>query len=369
MTMPRSKYVKDGEEGVYHCISRCVRRAFLCGFDAVTGRDYSHRKQWIVDRLRFLASIFAIDVCAYAIMENHPHNILRTRPDIIAEWSDQEVATHWLTLCPRKRAKKNKPIPPLELQIQGLVACPGRIAILRKRLCSVSWFMGRLNEHIARLANKEDGVKGRFWEGRFKCQALLDEAAIAACMSYVDLNPIRAGLAATPEESDFTSIQERIRNWQRENMAECSAQNESVQDDDRLPDTEIMQPDDRTDISTTHQISSSADSWLCPIQSDGNRRGILSMSAAEYFDLVDRSGRIIGSYKRGSIDAHLTPILVRIGAIPGAWSDTVSNFGSRFPLVAGHLDNLRKFATRLGNHWFKGVASARLSFASAPSKE
>ena len=213
MGLPRSAYVKEGEEGVYHCYSRCVRRAFLCGYDALTGRDFSHRKQWIVDRLQYLASIFAIEVCAYAIMENHPHSILRTRPDILASWSDIEIATHWLRLCP-KRSMRRKPIPSLEEQIKALVNNPQRIAVLRKRLCSVSWFMAKLNEFIARKANKEDNVKGRFWESRFKCQALLDEAAIAACMVYVDLNPIRAGVASTPEDSDSTSIQERIRAWQ-----------------------------------------------------------------------------------------------------------------------------------------------------------
>ena len=91
--------------------------------------------------------------------------------------------------------------------------------------------MGRLNEFIARAANKEDKVKGRFWESRFKCQALLDEAAIVACMVYVDLNPIRAGVAATPEESDFTSIQERIRAWQKETMThpDCSTAVQNIQ--------------------------------------------------------------------------------------------------------------------------------------------
>jgi putative transposase len=98
MGLPRSVYVQEGQEGVYHCFSRCVRRAFLSGFDVLTGRDFSHRKGWLVDRLRHLAGIFAIDVCAYAIMENHYHTIVRTRPDIVAGWSDRELAIRWLTL-------------------------------------------------------------------------------------------------------------------------------------------------------------------------------------------------------------------------------------------------------------------------------
>jgi REP element-mobilizing transposase RayT len=214
MGLPRSKYVQEGQEGVYHCFCRCVRRAFLYGFDSLTHQDFSHRKEWIVDRLRYLAAIFAVEVCAFAIMVNHYHVILRIRPDILAMWSDREVAIRWLALFPRRRNRGGASMAPCEEEICALADRPERIAQLKKRLCSLSWFMGCLNEFIARAANSEDKVKGRFWESRFKCQALLDEASIAACMVYVDLNPIRAGVAGTPEESDFTSIQERIRAWQ-----------------------------------------------------------------------------------------------------------------------------------------------------------
>jgi len=93
MALPRSKYVLEGQEGVYHCFTRCVRRAFLCGFDTLTDRDFSHRKTLLLDRLRHLAAVFAIEVCAFAILENHYHLILRTRPDLVALWSDHEVAT------------------------------------------------------------------------------------------------------------------------------------------------------------------------------------------------------------------------------------------------------------------------------------
>ena len=191
--------------------------------------------------------------------------------------------------------------------------------------------MGQLNEYMARAANKEDGVKGRFWESRFKSQALLDEAAIASCMVYVDLNPVRAGRASTPEESDFASIQERIRAWGKK-----------AEDADCMDNT---------------------DSWLCPIRSERGRRGILSMTANEYIDLVDKSGRMIRSDKRGAIEADLRPILLRIGVNPQAWTETISGFGNRFSLVAGLASNLRKYADQLGRRWFKGVGMARIAFA------
>ncbi len=370
MALPRSHYVQEGEEGVYHCFTRCVRRAFLCGFDELTGKDFSHRKAWLVDRLRCLAAVFAIEVCAYAVMSTHHHNILRVRPDIAAAWSEWEVARRWLTLFPRNR--KWRGLPPSDEDIRALAGQPGRIAELRTRLCSLSWFMGRLNEFIARAANKEDKVKGRFWESRFKCQKLLDEAAIAACMVYVDLNLIRAGLAETPEDSDFTSIQERIRAWREATKDVSSAEGEqpllsasvgmaAVGSDDAL---------DRFDCQND-SLTASADpreGWLCPIHSEVGRRGILDMTAEEYFDLVDRSGRMIRADKRGAIDADLLPILRRIGAKPDAWPDTVSHFGSRFRLAAGLISSLRTFADRLGRCWLQGTDAARTAFVSIPQQ-
>ena len=328
MTIPRSRYVQEGKVGVYHCFSRCVRRAFLYGYDTRTGRDYTHRKAWLVNRLRQLADIFAVEVCAYAVMENHYHTILRTRPDIVDGWTDEEVARRWLTLFPRNKCLKGRRKLTIEEQIGALVNYPEYIAMFRQRLSSLSWFMGRLNEYMARAANKEDGVKGRFWESRFICKVLLDEAAIASCMAYVDLNPIRAGGASTPEESDFTSIQERIRAWGKK--------------------------------------TENADSWLCPIESEGGRQGILPMTAGEYFDLVDKSGRMIRSDKRGAIEADLRPILVRIGVNPQAWMETVTTFGDRFSLVAGLASNLRRYADELGRRWFKGVSAAQVAFALSP---
>jgi hypothetical protein len=299
---------------------------------------------------------------------NHYHAILRTRPDIAARWSDEEVAARWLTLYPRNCGLRRIAKLPVKEQIRVLANCPKRIGKLRQRLSNLSWFMGRLNEYIARAANKEDEVKGRFWESRFKCQALLDEAAIAACMVYVDLNPIRAGRAKTPEESDFTSIQERIRAWRDEvtttvpagTKAEANMPFGSLRKDILLDDTSGISDPDSDRMNGESDSVDNTDfrgKWLCPISGGNGRRGILSMTGEEYFDLVDKSGRMIRLDKRGAIESDLRPILLRIGANPQAWAETVSGFGDKFSLVAGLVSSLR---------WFKGVSAAQVAFKSLP---
>jgi hypothetical protein len=267
-------------------------------------------------------------------------------------------------LCPQKRRIKGNGIPPIEEQIRALADCPNRIAVLRKRLCSLSWFMAKLNEYIAREANKEDKVKGRFWESRFKCQALIDEAAIAACMVYVDLNPIRAGVASTPEDSDFTSIQERIRAWQKEMAASHpSEQMQAIQSASPGDAANIPATDRKPIFTEASALCNSVGSWLCPIQSNSGRRGILEITALDYFDLVDRSGRMIRSDKRGFIDTGLGPMLERIGAIPKAWVETISHFGSAFWLAAGRNAEMHNFAHRIDKRWFKGLGAARCAFS------
>ena len=202
MTYPRSALVDPAADGVYHCVSRCVRRAYLCGEDVVTQRNFDHRRQWIQDRLGLLAECFAISVYAFAVMSNHLHAVLRVEPDRSKHWSDEEVLLRWARA--QRHHESNARGDTLEL------VSLERIAQLRRRLSDLSWFMRCLNEPIARRANAEDAVTGRFWEGRFRCQLLLDERAVLAAMAYVDLNPVRAGITDTLEGSDHTSIQQRL---------------------------------------------------------------------------------------------------------------------------------------------------------------
>ena len=171
----RRDIVDEDRVGVYHCTARCVRRAFLCGADSYTGRDYANRKAWVLDRLRQLAGLFGVEVCDYAVMSNHLHIVLRNRPDVARGWSDDEVAIRWRKLFPQRDELTGEPREPDGHDVAMLTADADRLAVLRSRLASLSWF---LCEWVARKANHEEGSFGRFGAGRFKSQPLLDESAL-----------------------------------------------------------------------------------------------------------------------------------------------------------------------------------------------
>jgi len=181
----------------------------LCGSDPVTGFNFEHRRQWIVDRIKLLSCVFAVDLCAYAIMNNHYHIVVRINADELNQWSDEEVAKRWMQIFSGPLLMQQY-LSNADLTRAELKCIADLFVTWREMLGNLSWFMRCINEPIARMANAEDHCTGRFWEGRFKSQALLDERALLACMAYVDLNPIRAAMAKTPEQSDYTSIQERI---------------------------------------------------------------------------------------------------------------------------------------------------------------
>ena len=209
MPQPRSSQISLSDTPFYHCVSRCVRRSFLCGIDDYSGQSYEHRREWVERRMLFLSSVFAIDICAYAVMSNHVHVVLHVDVKQLMAWTDNEIVRRWHLL--HKGTLLTQMFARGDTLSQGQqLTLDDTIIEYRKRLHDISWLMRNLNEYIAREANKEDDCSGRFWEGRFKSQALLDEAAIIACMAYVDLNPIRAKIADTPETSKHTSIQNRL---------------------------------------------------------------------------------------------------------------------------------------------------------------
>ena len=207
MTYPRAHLINP-EGGVYHVCSRCVRRAWLCGTDELTGYNFDHRRDWLEQRILKLADVFAIDLYGYAVMSNHYHIVLRVDPAKVARWSNEEVAERWQFVCPSYSKLEDRKLR--ELHKRALLEDTERVLELRQRLASLSWFMRFINDPLARLANNEDNCTGRFWEGRFKSQQLLDENAILAAMVYVDLNPVRADIANDVTEAKYTSLHKRL---------------------------------------------------------------------------------------------------------------------------------------------------------------
>ena len=321
----RDEIFAEDEIQAFHLVNRCVRRTYLCGLDDITGRDYSHRKQWIRDRLEVLAGIFAVDVLSFAVMSNHLHVVARTRPDIVKAWSDDEVALRWWNLFPQRRKKDKSPEEPTEFELNQIRNDASGMKEKRKRLSNVSWFMKCLAEPIARLGNKEEKVTGHFWEGRFKAQPLLDQTAIAACMVYVDLNPIRAGIAKTPETSDFTSVKERVADRQS---------------------SQAVSAVDAQDARIEHGPQAG---WLAPVPLDPPRKkvreklsprsasnkGCLAMSLDQYLQLLDWTGSQWRSDKRGSLPKGLDPMLERLQCSSETWLDLVKNFRKRFRVEIG----------------------------------
>lgn len=209
MATARSRLVCPEVTPYYHCVSRCVRRSFLCGEDALTGRSYEHRRDWIEQRILTLASFYCVDVCAYAVMSNHYHLVVSLNQEQAFGLSERDVVERWCVEHKTPVIIKSW-LAGEQLTDAQKKWCDKTITEWRERLCSLSWFMKELNYGIAVQANKEDDCTGRFWEGRFKSQALLDEKALLSAMAYVDLNPVRAEMVSTPEDAQHTSLRARL---------------------------------------------------------------------------------------------------------------------------------------------------------------
>jgi REP element-mobilizing transposase RayT len=338
----RSEIFDPNEVSVMHCINRAVRRAMLCGFDKFSGESYVHRRDWIKNRLIFLAKFYGIDVLGYAIMGNHLHCILRNRPDIVATWSDEEIARRIWFLFPKRKEEDGTPCEPTEFELNMLMASSKLVEQYRSRLSDISWLMRQLAEHVAVKANKEDECTGRFWEGRFKSQLLLDEVAILACSAYVDLNPVRAAIAETPEESDYTSVQDRIESAKKTARSKAKTAKQRQEVAANLPDRWL---------SPVYLNERKAPGPMVMVNGLGFRasdKGFLPIKLVDYLSLVDWTGRQIANGKRGRIPDKCKPILERLGLSREIWCDLVKDFGRLFGRVAGRPGSLEQSAESSG---------------------
>ncbi len=316
MTFARRQIYNPTENTFFHCISRCVRRAFLCGIDSYTSKSFEHRKEWVRELLSELASIFSVELLAYAVMSNHLHTVLRTRHDAAMLWSAEEVARRWRILFPLR----NVSTEPTADELLAITSNPKLVETYRQRLGNLSWFHRCLNERLARRANAEDECTGRFWEGRFRSIRLEEDAAVLACSIYVDLNPIRAGVARTPEASDYTSIQDRVRQLKGVRLE--------------------LRP------------------RLLSISKLFNGE----LTEESYIELVAETGAALIRGKRSLSPAHHT-IIRRFGMKPDGWIDHAKSHSKLFHRIAGSCEALKKAARNCRRNYFQGLKSAERIFA------
>ncbi|CAM4308961.1 transposase [Pseudoalteromonas byunsanensis] len=324
MGLARKRQISLSDTPYYHCVSRCVRRAFLCGEDKFTGKSYEHRRGWVEQRLLFLAQIFCIDVCAFAVMSNHTHVVLYIDDKKAQRLSDKAILLRWHKLFKGSKLAL--------MYLKGECLDKGQRFFLSKeikeyrtRLSNISWFMRVLNEHIARRANKEDKCTGHFWEGRFKSQALLDEAALMACMAYVDLNPIRAKMAKTPEESVHTSIKLRCEHAQAGKQPKVLARFAG-----------------------------------CPRK---HMPKGLPFELKSYLELVELTGKCIRTDKRGYIEQHEAPILKRLNIQAQNWVKLTTQFEKVFYGAVGKAHNLDVYCARQQHKRRRSIKSSEALFA------
>ena len=234
--------------------------------------------------------------------------------------SPKDVVRRWHQLFKPKEVSQ-KFINGEHLESHELNQIDVLIDTWRKRLYDISWFMKVLNENIARRANKEDECSGHFWEARYKSQALLDEKAVLSAMTYVDLNPIRAAMAATPENSDHTSIKLRLEYWKNKAMQKLDDQNETLQPKSLMPFVgNLRQP---------------------------MPKGLI-FNLIDYIELVDWTGRIIRDDKRGAIVASTPPILQRLDISTEHWIELSTKFESRFKGIAGSAQSIKALCAHFG---------------------
>ena len=331
MAIARAQLVDTSLTRWYHCVTRCVRRAFLLG------EGDHNRKEWLENRLEELADIFAVAVGGFSVMDNHLHVLVRLDPDVAQAWSDDEVVRRWGRLFP-PRDKSRQPMPVTEHWVQWRLTDAQWVATARERLQSLSWFMKCLKEPLSRLANRQDKTRGTFFEGRFKSVAVVDEEALLAISVYIDLNPVAAKVAETPETSDYTSIKQRV---------------DHVEAQGKTAELEAAEGGSVAGSQAAAGLEESL--WLCPIEDrrglDSTREGMMQgFSLGSYVKLVDYTGRLFRQGK-ASISAELAGIFERLGCSAQSWQSRLEKLrGDRLlgRFFAASRAKLREIGERLG---------------------
>ncbi len=387
-TKPRSEIFRPGEQAIVHVMNRCVRREFLLEIGANARNEQLDRRYKFEKELQRAAGGFAIDLLSYAIMDNHFHLILRSRPDVVLQWDNKQVVLQWNKLCPLFRNPDGSPNEkPTDFDLQALLDDTEQIDQWRSRLSDISWFMKLVSQKIAKWCNALDGTEGHFWQGRYKAVLLLDERALLTCSMYVDLNRIKAELAKSLESSDYTSIQRRLQAFVVQHSMRCILAEEAnapattpsiltsvIIDENQAqhiptitPKSQSLPPEPTSNLSP-ELAGQLPDAHLAPVHIDeqndpigphtsanGSRcsdKGFLPLTENQYVELLSWTADQLRHRHNGQKFDDSPPCLVAIQLEPETWCKLVTQFTDMFFVVAGMPQSVDNHRSTTGKRFY-----------------
>lgn len=329
--IPRMELVTDDKVAVYHCVNRCLRGAYIGGTDKAGGKSYENRRRWLISQLEAVSKQLCIDLLAFAVEPQQLQLLIRTRPDLAKGLSDVEVARRYLSAIPSKAGFDLEPAAPTPGAIKEIAKDRTLLARARGRLSSLSWFVSQISEPVARNSNREDEVRGRFWEGRYHCLPILDAPALAAGVAHVDLAPILSGEATSLSGCKYTSAHVR-----------------------------------------SSAAKSKKPTWLSPLVVAASRKAAkpsagvpfgLPISEANYLEVLEWTAKQVRRAEPGRFPDDLAEAFVELSVAPDSWLTLVKDYQKIFRRAAGTPESLLKQTKKSGLKQIQGITSSRELFS------
>jgi len=330
--IPRKELVASGQVSVFHTVNHCLPPAQIAGTERKTGRNLEHRREFLIERLRPQSQQFCVEVLAFAIDTHRMQLVLRTRPDLVKQLTDGEIARRYLSTIPPKHGFDQEMPPPTPTEIRALVANRALFARARTRISDLSWFISQLAESIARNSNRESGLTGKFWEGRFNCRPILDSTGLALAAAHCDLAPLWAGEAQTLSACKGTSLAPRLQAARSGTAAWL---------------TSIAAEPGRKPAAQR------------PPRIPAGRVSGIPLNDGEYREILEWTAREIASRSPGRFPEQLADHFIRLELSPDSWIGLLREYDDIFKRAIGTPESLEKLIRKTGGQHLQGANRVR----------
>lgn len=353
----RGSKISPDEINIVHVWSQVVQQMPLLGSDPTTGQDFSHRKDWFIDIMAHQSMYMAVEILRFAIMDNHVHFLLRTRPDIVRTWSDEDVAWNYLNLCPKNKRRRKvngkwhyEVVDPTQEDVDEILGDRKKLKKLRKKLSSLSFWMQLLKQKVAKRANaevqKDDVCKGAFWKGRFEMTVIHSREYLLTCAVYIDLNPFKARMTDSIEGYRYTSVHMQYRDTFNKMLTEGDLVPTEQNPLGEFPESRMLNPIEF--VEDNNSPAGGESQSVKPAESpQGCKRrrarcsddGFLEINAKEYLEVLKWSMEQLAAQwhenQEGKIRGLEHAVVRSHGMSLEIWKDRVTNFRRLFKHEAG----------------------------------